>query len=175
MSFSVISTACSGDYSDFQRVSEELKKEWHSRSVYGKSEKADPEEFAQYLAAMCYSKRSQSDPFFIEGILAGVKDGVKTLTCVDLYGNKYSDKYLTTSFTRMISVPIIDATYNENMTAVEVRAILVESFKVMLARNKTFGSSLVFVLVTENGIFEEKQEIQVRYDYDGFKNREDLF
>ena len=136
---------------------------------------ADPEEFAQYLAAMCYAKRNKSDPFLFEGILAGVKNGVKTLTCVDLFGCKYSDKYIATSFGRSIASPIIDATYNENLSAKEVRGILIESFKAVLARNKTFGKSLVFVLVTETGVFEDREEIQVRYDFEGFKTREDLF
>ena len=136
---------------------------------------ADPEEFAQYLAAMCYSKRNKSDPFFVESILAGVKDGVKSLTCVDLYGCKYSDKYIATSFARAIAAPIIDATYKETMTANEIKAILIESFKALLARHTSMSNSVTFILVTENGIYEEKEKIEVKFDFEGYKNREDLF
>lgn len=143
--------------------------------MYGSQKQADPEEFAQYLAAMCYSKRNKVDPFFVEGILAGVKNGVKTLTMVDLYGSKYSDKYLTTSFSRSIATPIIDASYNEDMTANQIKLILVDCFKAILARHKNMTNNLVFILVTENGIYEEKEKIEVKFDYEGFKNRPDLF
>ena len=124
---------------------------------------------------MCYSKRSDQDPFFIEGILAGVKKGVRTLTYVDLFGTKFSDKYICTSFARSIATPIIDATYNEKMSAQEAKNVIIESFKAVIARHKLFSRSLVLVLVTEDGIFEDRADIVPRYDYLGYKNREDLF
>lgn len=147
----------------------------HRRSVYGHHDCADPEELAQYLAAMCYAKRNDSDPFFIEGLLAGVKNGHKTLTYVDLFGTKFSDKYICTSFARSIATPIIDATYNENMGVHEAKNVLIECFKAVLSRHKLFTRSLVFVLVTEEGVFEDRAEIAAKYDLLGFKNREDLF
>lgn len=124
---------------------------------------------------MCYSKRNNIDPFYIEGILAGVKNGVKTLTYVDLYGSKFSDKYVATSFGRSISVPIIDATYNELMPANEIKKILIDSFRAILSRHTLMSRSISLVLVTENGIFKEKLDIEVKFDYEGYKNREDIF
>ena len=156
-------------------MSERLLEEWHRKNVYGDHKHADPEELSQYLAAMCYAKRNKSDPFFIEGILAGVKDGHKTLTFVDLYGTKFTDKYIATSFARSIASPIIDATYRDDMGAQEAKQILIDSFKALIARHKLFSKSLVMVLVTEDGVFEDKVEIGAKYDYIGYKTREDLF
>jgi 20S proteasome subunit beta 7 len=124
---------------------------------------------------MCYAKRNKADPFYIEGILAGVKDGHKTLTFVDLYGTKFTDKYIATSFARSIASPIIDASYKDNISANDAKKIIIDSFKALIARHKLFSRSLVLVLVTEDGIFEDKVEIAAKYDYIGFKTREDLF
>ena len=113
-----------------------MQEHWHQKLVSNPKEKADPEEAAQYLAALCYAKRTKVDPFFFESVLAGVKDGHKTLTYVDLFGNKFSDKYIATGFARMIAPTIIDSSYHEDMPAIEAKELIVESFKAIFARFK---------------------------------------
>ena len=168
-------SASSGDYSDFQTVSEILREHWYQKAVGDSKRKpVDPEEVAQYLAALCYAKRSKVDPFWIEGVLAGVKDGKRTLTYVDLFGNKFSDKYIATGFARMIAPPIIDASYHEDIPAADAKKIIIDAFRAIIARFKLSSKHLSFVLVTEKEIFEDYAEVQVKFDYEGYKNKEDI-
>lgn len=168
------SQASSGDYSDFQTVSEILEEEWLHKRVYGKAKQADPEEFAQYLAALCYAKRNKADPFYFESVLAGVKNGKKSLHYVDLYGNKFSDRYITTSFARMMAPPIIDAKYNEEMSAKDAKLLAYECFRAIIARYKLSVPTLTFVLVTEEGVTEDAVNVQVKFDYEGWVHKEDF-
>ena len=143
--------------------------------VNNPKQKADPEEVAQYLAAMCYAKRSKVDPFFFESVLAGVKNGHKSLTYVDLYGNKFTDKYIATGFARIIAPTIIDSSYHEDISAVDAKALITQAFQAIYARFKLTVRSLTLALVTEDQIFEDKIDLHIRFDYDGYKNKEDLF
>jgi len=152
-----------------------LQEHWHKKLVNHPKGKADPEEAAQYLAALCYSKRSKVDPFYFESVIAGVKDGHKTLTYVDLYGNKFTDKYITTGFARIIAPTIIDSVYHEEIPAIQAKELVTECFKAIFARFKLTVRSLTFVLVTEHEIFDDKVDLHIRFDYDGYKNKEDLF
>ena len=70
-----VSFAASGDFSDYQKISELLKQESHRLKTYANITKADPKQFGKYLAALCYAKRNTVDPFMVESILCGVKNG----------------------------------------------------------------------------------------------------
>ena len=136
--------------------------------------KACPKNAAQYLAALCYAKRTKVDPFFIEGVMAGVKNGEKSLTYVDLYGNKFEDNYIATGFARIIAPTIIDSHYNPNISVENAKKLIVDSFTALNCRYKISSRTISVAYVTEEGISDEKIDIYPRFDYEGYKNKEDF-
>ena len=68
------------------------------------------------MAALCYAKRNTIDPFMIESILCGVKDGKSYLAYADLYGNFFENDYIATSFARYLCPTLIDRHYRNDMS-----------------------------------------------------------
>ena len=82
---------CSGEYGDYKKLEELLLQQWKTQKTHLGLSNPDPEEYSSYLAHLCYKMRTKVDPYYVDSIMAGMKDGKKTLYCIDLYGNKYSN------------------------------------------------------------------------------------
>lgn len=130
--------------------------------------------FSSLLASMCYKKRNKMDPYYIEGCIAGIKNGKTTLTLVDLYGNRFDSDYIATGFARMLVPSVIEREHRLDMSYEEARALLVKCFKALSARHKTADNILVFCDVTSEGIREERDEFNVEYSYKGYLEKEDF-
>lgn len=89
--------SASGDYSDFMKISEELKEMWYKESVYGGVENVNVEKYANYTQNLCYSRRNKVDPFLIDGAIAGFDEqGRHRLYCVDQFGLFIENDYVCT-------------------------------------------------------------------------------
>lgn len=89
----------SGDFSDFQKITEILDGQWYKESVYGDETEADVVKYAHYLANLCYAKRNKIDPFLVNGALGGFDaEGKPRLYYVDQFGMLFEKDYITTGF-----------------------------------------------------------------------------
>ena len=114
------------------------------------------------------------DPYYIEGIIAGVKDNHPYLCCIDLYGNQYQDNYITTGIARMICPPIIDRVYSPDMSLEDAQAVLLKCFQALYARYSLADREVALCTVTEHEIREEKVLIDINYSYRGYIQKEDF-
>ena len=114
------------------------------------------------------------DPYYMEGIIAGVKNSHPYLCCIDLYGNQYEDNYIATGIARMICPTIIDRYYNPNISLEEAKQILLKCFQALYARYSLADREIVICAVTEQGIQEERNLIQINYSYRGYLQKEDF-
>lgn len=92
--------SASGDYSDYQQLSELLTKEWERQHLYGEMGEANVKEFGSYLANLCYEKRNKIDPYIVESLIGGIQNNESYLACCDLYGNYYESDFIASSFAR---------------------------------------------------------------------------
>jgi 20S proteasome subunit beta 7 len=165
----------SGDFSDFQQVSNILEKEWHRLSVYGNAKKANPAEFGSYLANECYKKRNKADPFYLSAILGGVLNGNNYLAMVDLYGNYIEHDYVATGIANMMAPVLIDQYYRPDMTFEQIKPLILDCFKVLHAKNKLVNNEVVIAFQTEEKCWQEKYEVDISYSFEGFLKSEKLF
>ncbi len=165
----------SGDYSDFQKVTQILEKEWHKLSVYGDAKEANPSQFGSYLANEMYKKRTKVDPLYMEAILAGVKGEEKYLACCDLYGNYYENQYLLTGFAHYCLPAIVESEFNPEMTMAQTKQLVLKCFKVIYAKYKLSYDQVLLNYISKDGVREEKERIEVNFSFNGFLNKEELF
>ena len=105
----------SGDFSDFQKVSEKLKQKWEQQKVYQNKKRVDVEFYANLLASKFYKKRNQVDPYFLESVFCGVQQDRPRLFYIDLYGSIFETDYVATSLARPLCAPIIDQIWRPDL------------------------------------------------------------
>ena len=114
------------------------------------------------------------DPYYIEGVVAGVKDNESYLCCIDLYGNQYQDNYITTGIARILCPTIIDKVYSPNMSIEEAREVMLKCFQALYARYSLADREVALCAVTEHGVQEERVLININYGYRGYIQKEDF-
>lgn len=110
------------------------------------------------LAHLCYKKRNKVNPYYIEGVVAGFKDGERYLGYSDLYGTYLEDKYVTTSFSRYLCGHIIETTWNPECDLETALNVMVECFSALFARNCPTNNSLQVVVINKDGIQTDKKK-----------------
>lgn len=151
-----------------------MEQKCHNHRVHGHSNTVDPRDYSSYLAAKCYKMRNKGDPFYVEAVVAGIKDAQPYLCCVDLYGNQYQDNYITTGIARMLCPTIIDRIYTPNISVAEARDLLLQCFQALYARYSLADREVVLCSVTESGVQEERAIIDIPYNYRGYIHKEDI-
>ena len=87
--------SASGDYSDFVKISENLKEMWYKESIYGDVKEVNVEKYANYIQNMCYQRRNKIDPFLIDGAVGGFDaEGNSRLYYVDQFGTFFEKNYV---------------------------------------------------------------------------------
>ena len=94
------------------------------------------------MANVLYKQRSKVDPYYIEGILAGVKNGKSYLCLTDLYGNYLESDYVTTGFARYLCPVLLDRGYKKDMSFEEGKNLLIECFKVIYSKFKLSSNEI---------------------------------
>ena len=89
--------SASGDYSDFCKISENLKEMWYKESVFGSVKTPNVEKYANFTQNMCYERRNKVDPFLIDGAVGGFdSEGKNRLYYVDQFGTFFEKNYICT-------------------------------------------------------------------------------
>ena len=151
-----------------------LNEEWRKESVYGNSTEANPSVYSAFLASNCYKMRNKMDPYYVESAIAGVYNGKIHLSYTDLYGNSFELDYIATSFARVLCPPIIEARHKVDMSYDDAKALLLDCFRGLYARNKMSGRDVVLCSVTDKGFVDEQETISINYSYESMKNKEDF-
>ena len=83
---------------------------------------------------MNYKKRCDFKPNWVESIIAGYKNGEKTLSKIDFHGLHIKSKYALTGMAAYFCNPVIVNNWNENMSEGEARKVLEKCFEVLFYR-----------------------------------------
>jgi 20S proteasome subunit beta 7 len=102
---------------------------------------------------LCYQRRNKVDPFYIEGVVAGVeKDGRRYLGYADLYGTYLETEYVTTSYSRHLCGHIINTQWHKDCDLETALRVLEVCFKALFVKNCTARENLSVVVIDRNGI-----------------------
>ena len=102
--------ACSGDYADFQFLTEVLEqKQIEEEMLCGEDGTADtmtPKALHSWLTRFLYNKRSRFDPLWTTLIVGGLQDGKPYLGYVNMIGVAFNEKAVATGIGADLAVPI---------------------------------------------------------------------
>lgn len=131
-----------GEYSDFQAVTELLKRnaledKCTADSLYDEDASEEcAREVWNYLRAVMYNRRNKMNPLWNDLVVAGFSaQGDSFLGFVDKIGTTYEDNYIATGFGSYLAMPILREKYREDMTEGEARALLEDCMKVLFYRD----------------------------------------
>ncbi|KAF8819738.1 putative 20S proteasome subunit beta 7 [Cardiosporidium cionae] len=154
-----------GELSDLQHLHDILQEENMSDWVYEDANSMDPSEFASYASRILYQKRSKLTPLLTSLIVAGYKDNKPFLGYTDQFGTIFEEKFVATGMARYLSPSLLLEKYKPGMTEQEARDLLMDCWKVLLARNTGSFNRIQFATATEEGVaIEDPIKITVSWD-----------
>merc|ERR1712038_882845 len=148
-----------GEYSDFQAVTELLKRNaledlCTADSLY--EDEMDGEEDAReiwnYLRAVMYNRRNKMNPLWNDLVIAGFGDE-PFLGLVDKIGTTYEDNYIATGFGSYLALPILREKWTVYLSEGEARALLEDCMRVLFYRDCRALNKIQIAKVTkEDGV-----------------------
>lgn len=149
----------SGEYSDFQEICIELDKLNRTERINNEKRTYQPRDIANYISSLCYGKRNKADPYYIEGLVAGIdKKGQSYLGYVDLYGTFLELDYITTGFSRHLCGHIINTQWNKDCDFDTAVKVLEQCWKALFVKNCPARDVMTVVRVTNDGITQDAKK-----------------
>jgi 20S proteasome subunit beta 7 len=164
--FTVI--AASGEFSDFQYISDELSKLNQQDSLADDEDVRSPKEITNYLASKMLQRRNKMNPLFNSVIVGGYDlNRGSFLGLVDLFGTFYEDKYVATGYGAHLAMPLLRERQRDDMSEDEVRELLTNCMRVLYTRDCKATDQLQFAKVTPTGVeISAMVHIEAKWDYD---------
>lgn len=147
----VIVTA-TGEFADFQEATRKLKELTHETFLFDDNVTHSVEDYANYLARLCYEKRNNQNPYYNNFIIAGIENGQAHLSSIDLYGNHIVKDYICAGFSKYFGLALIANEWNPTKSLEETKAIIHRCFTVLYERDCHSVDQLQFATVTHEGI-----------------------
>jgi 20S proteasome subunit beta 7 len=166
-----------GEYSDFQAVTELLKRnaledKCTADSLYDEDENVEcAREIWNYLRSVMYNRRNKMNPLWNDLIVAGFSaKGDPFLGYVDKIGTTYEDSFIATGFGSYLAIPILREKYREDLTEGEARALLEDCMRVLFYRDCRALNKIQLAKVTkEDGVLiSDPYEIETNWNSASF-------
>ncbi|KAJ4458251.1 putative Proteasome subunit beta type-4 [Paratrimastix pyriformis] len=125
----------SGDYSDFQHITDLLTQKVDEASFHQDGFQYTAPELFEYLCRVMYERRSKVNPYWNRVVMAGSKQGKPFLGCVDLYGTHYASPTVATGYGEQLAQPILRKEWHPDMSLEEAHALLEKCMRVLLYRD----------------------------------------
>lgn len=158
-----------GEYSDFQAISELLKRNaledlctadslYEDEDNESSSHEDDARQVWNYLRAVMYNRRNKMNPLWNDLVVAGFNSqdgngGECFLGLVDKIGTTYEDNYIATGFGSYLALPILREKWSADLTEGEARAMLEDCMRVLFYRDCRALNRIQIAKVTkEDGV-----------------------
>jgi 20S proteasome subunit beta 7 len=161
-----------GEYSDFQAVTELLKRnaledKCTSSSLYDEDNSEEcAREVWNYLRAVMYNRRNKMNPLWNDLVVAGFSaQGEPFLGFVDKIGTTYEDSFIATGFGSYLAIPILREKFRPDLDEGEARALLEDCMRVLFYRDCRALNRIQIAKVTkEDGcLISDPYEIETEW------------
>ncbi|XP_065062068.1 proteasome subunit beta type-4-like [Rhopilema esculentum] len=144
----------SGDYADFQFLSEFLEMMMIENDVIGDGYSLSPASILSWITRYMYQRRSKFNPLWNTVVVAGFKKGKSLLGYVDKLGTAYQENSIATGYGAYIARPLLrDALEkNGNMSQAEAVKLLMDCLKVLYYRDARSLNKFEVAVVNETGV-----------------------
>lgn len=162
----------SGEYSDFQSITEMLDSMTQSDINQDDGYTRSPSEIYNYLRAVMYQRRNKFNPLWNQLLVAGFKNNKSFLGYVDLIGTAYEENYICTGYGAYLAIPIIRERWHPEMDEGEARALLEDCLRILFYRDCRASNRIIIAKATTEGtLISEPYEIQTDWEIANYDDR----
>ena len=157
----------SGEYSDFQYISDHLDEQDKKEILYDDGDRRGPAEWASYLSVLMYNRRNKMNPLFNSIVIGGVdpQTGSSFLGLVDLYGTYYKDDVIATGYGAHLAIPLMRERARTDMSEEDARVLLLDCMRVLYYRDCRATDKIQYAVATIAGV-DLSREVEVRSQWD---------
>lgn len=172
-----------GEFSDFQAISELLKRNaledlCTADSLYDDEMDAedDARQIWNYLRAVMYNRRNKMNPLWNDLVVAGFGTDASGndecfLGLVDKIGTTYEDNFITTGFGSYLALPILREKWSADLSEGEARALLEDCMRVLFYRDCRALNRIQIAKVTKDDgvLISDAYELETNWSVAGFE------
>ncbi|XP_002160944.1 proteasome subunit beta type-4 isoform X1 [Hydra vulgaris] len=149
--------AASGDYADYQQISEYLERMMIQNDIEDDGHGYTPQSIFSFLRLLMYQKRSKFEPLWNTLVVGGYHNGSSFLGYVDKLGVAYEDNTIATGYGAYIARPLMTKALesNPNMSKAEAVKLLIDCLKVLFYRDARSHNRFEISIITEEGVTME--------------------
>jgi len=160
----------SGEYSDFQFLSDELDAMITQDRLLDDGAELYPKELYNYLTRVMYARRSRMNPLWNQLVIAGYREGKSFLGMVDLYGTSYEDDTVATGYGAYIARPLLRSALEKTPVAQLTQAaavrVLEDSMRVLFYRDaRALNRIQVAVIGARGAAISEPYDLQTNWEF----------
>lgn len=167
-----------GEYSDFQAVTDLLKKNaledrCTGDSLYEEGEEGCAKEVWNYLRVVMYNRRNKMNPLWNDLVVAGFSSGGDPfLGYVDKIGTTYEDTFIATGFGSYLALPLMREKYRPDLDEGEARALLEDCMRVLFYRDCRALNRIQIAKVTKDDgvLISDPYEIETDWSSASFSS-----
>eukprot|EP00558_Chaetoceros_sp_UNC1202_P008641 CAMPEP_0197246566 /NCGR_PEP_ID=MMETSP1429-20130617/15684_1 /TAXON_ID=49237 /ORGANISM="Chaetoceros sp., Strain UNC1202" /LENGTH=258 /DNA_ID=CAMNT_0042707255 /DNA_START=91 /DNA_END=867 /DNA_ORIENTATION=+ len=161
-----------GEYSDFQAVTELLKRnaledKCTADSLYDEDSSEEcAREVWNYLRSVMYNRRNKMNPLWNDLVVAGFSaQGDPFLGYVDKIGTTYEESFIGTGFGSYLAIPILREKYRPDLEEGEARALLEDCMRVLFYRDCRALNRIQIAKVTKDDgvLISDPYEIETNW------------
>ena len=165
----------SGEYSDFQYITDLLEQLVDRDYCADDKIETSPKAIYQYLVRIMYNRRNRFNPLWNTLIVAGFKDGKSFLGYTDLLGSNFEDDTMASGYGAYLAKPILrnflDSKNGDvnNISEQEAREVLEKCMKVLYYRDARSLNKIQIATATASGLtISEPYSLQTEWAFKGF-------
>jgi 20S proteasome subunit beta 7 len=158
----------SGEYSDFQYISDALAEIAEREWVQNDGEVMTPKSWNAYLCRLLHNRRNKMNPLLNQIVLGGFdkQNNSSYLSYVDLYGTTYEDEFIATGYGAHLAIPILRERARSDMSLEEAIELLKHCMRVLFYRDCRTTDKIQFARATRDGVeVSGIEKLETKWDY----------
>ncbi|UCE96995.1 MAG: archaeal proteasome endopeptidase complex subunit beta [Candidatus Bathyarchaeota archaeon] len=150
-----IGAACAGLVSDMQVLIREVEA-YANLYRMDSGRKISVKSAAKVMSNLLFNRRLF--PLITQTIIGGVDNEGASIYVLDVLGSVLPDKYAAVGTGAEIAVGVLEEEYSEGLSLEEAKEMAIHAMKSAISRDAMSGNGVDFLIITKEGIIEEKMQ-----------------
>jgi 20S proteasome subunit beta 7 len=155
--------ACTGDYADFQFLTEIIEQKQVEEEIRGGGETMKPKALHTWLTTFLYNRRSKFNPLWTTLIVGGIDEEKPYLGVVNYIGMAYTENAVSTGMGHEIGVPmmrdVLEKKDHTELTLEEAKAVVVKCLRTCFYRDCRQSPRYHIAVVNKEGAVVEDPKV----------------
>lgn len=151
-----IGAACAGIVADMQILTREVSA-YLSIYSFEREQSVTVRTAAKLMGSMLFERRFF--PYLAQTIVGGIDEAGPKLFVLDPLGSVIEDKFTAVGSGAEIAMGLLETDYKEGMTVEDAKGLVRKAVKAASARDIGSGEGLDMLIITNNGVREEREPL----------------